>query len=234
MPVEPVQRNIGVVANLGEIIPHSVPGQHLYIAALFHRHIHIHALVEHLKPHQVVRHLEGGVEHLAVGEVILRAGGFFNGIGGQRKGLAGGDAAFIRCDGVHHFQLVVVDGELRPVQQGAGLFLGDRVIVRRLLDDLDLPPQRAVFQHQLGGLPSLQLHRVDGGVHHIAIAFDLFDLVFSSGQFSREFDHARLVGHIFADQIVPAVVEVEYRPIDGLLGFSINLGEEEGSQGFVE
>ena len=75
---------------------------------------------------------------------------------------------------------------------------------------------------------------MDGGVYHIAIAFDLLDLIFSGLQFSRELNDAVLIGHIFTNQVVPAVVEVEYRPIDGLLGFSINLGEPEGGQGLVE
>ena len=75
---------------------------------------------------------------------------------------------------------------------------------------------------------------MDGGVHHIAIAANFFDLVFSGLQFSRELNDAVLVGHIFVNQIAPAIVEVEHRPIDGFLGFGVDLGEAEGSQGFVE
>ena len=233
MPIEIVQRHIGIIADLRELIGHDVPGQYLDIAPFLHYHIRIDTFIEHLEAYQVIRHLECGIEHLTVRPVVFRAGGLLDGISVQRERFAGGYAVF-GDDHVHHFQLVVVNGKLGSIQEGPCFVLGNGVIVRCLFDDLDLSPHRAVLHGNLSGFPGLQLNSANGGVDYIAITLDLLQFVLAFRQFPRELDDTILIGHILAKQIVFGVIEVEHRPINGFLCLHVDLNEPQGGKWLIE
>ena len=239
MPEEIIQRHIRVVCDVREIIPHIRAGIYGVVAGLFNGGVDIRGIIVHLDLHHVAFHLELDLDFFAVQLIKPRRLYLLYIVAAQRDRVRGGNASGIRCHSVHYAASVgISDLEHRTLEQAAFRLVRDRIVLRGLLDHLDLAEDRSVLHDKLGRLAAPDAQRSYRIIQHIA--FRGSDLLYLDLDFALavcqqviQLDVAVLVSRILADQIVILVLDEEPHTVNTLAGHCIDLFDAHAGELFV-
>ena len=239
MPEEVVQRNIRVICNVREVIPHIRAGVYRVVAGLFNAGIDVRRIVVHLDLHHITLHLELDLDLFAVQLINPRRLHLLYIVAAQWDRVGGGNASGIRGHGVHHAADVGVgDLEHRALEQAAFRLIRDWVVLRRLFDHLYLAKDRGVFHDKLGRLAAPDAERAHGIVQHIVfrgsdlLHLDL-DFALAVCQQVVQFDVAVLIGTVLANQVVVPILDEKAYPIDALACHGVDLFNAHAGELFV-
>ena len=230
MPEETVQRNIGGVADTGEVIAHDLSGLYLAVAGLLNGHAEIGGLVVGGEFDDLVWILDLGLHLLTAELIVLGCGHLRNKVAAQRQRIGSGDAACIGHNIAHDLTGTGLrDLKHRAFQSRAGALASDEVIVSTILADLDLTGYSAVLPFDLRALTRLN---IDGFVLLIAdVALDRLqftDIVLAGSQLVINVDVAILIRRILANGILACIVQDELDTIDTLAGSAVSTTQPYG------
>ena len=225
MPEETVQRNIGGVADTGEVIAHDLSGLYHAVAGLLNGHAEIGGLVVGGELDDLVWILDLGLHLLTAELIVLGCGHLRNKVAAQRQRIGSGDAACIGHNIAHDLTGTGLrDLKHRAFQSRAGALASDEVIVSTILADLDLTGYSAVLPFDLRALTRLN---IDGFVLLIADValgrLQFTDIVLAGSQLVINVDVAILIRRILANGILACIVQDELDTIDTLAGSRIDL-----------
>ena len=149
---------------------------------------------------------------------------FPDSVSGQRQ-LFGYRAAILAGhDGVYLIAGLVVDLKHRAFQQGAGGQAVDRVVIRRLLHDLDLAFFRCVLPANLAHPAIFHIESLQLFVPQVAIRrFHLPDVILAVFQAVLDVDIPVLVGSVLADGPVVFVIQQKSGAVQALARVGIHL-----------
>ena len=229
MPEEVVQRNIRVICNVREVIPHIRAGVYRVVAGLFNGGLDVCRVVVHLDLHHVALYLELNLYLLVVPLEKPRRLLLLHIVASQRERVGGGNPSGIRGHGIHHTAGIGIgDFKHRALEQAALGLVGYGVVLRGFLDHLDLAENRGVLDDKLGRLPAADAERAHSIVQHIALrGGDLLDLELDFAlavcQQVVQFDVAVLIRTVLADEVVVLILDKEPNAVNTLACHCIDL-----------
>ena len=239
MPEEVVQRNIRVICNVREVIPHIRAGVYRVVAGLFNGGLDVCRVVVHLDLHHVAFHLGLGLYLFVVQLIKPRHLHLLHIVAAQWDRVGGGNASGIRGHGVHHTAGIGIDDfKHRALKPTSFWLVRKRVVLCRLLDHLDLSEERSIFHDKLGCLPAPDSQRAHGIVQHIAfrgsdlLHLDL-DFALAVCQQVVQFDVAVLIGTVLANQVVVPILDEKAYPIDALACHGVDLFNAHAGELFI-